>query len=105
MTNMLKTILLIILLSMPVFVNASGQENISLPKDVASFIEKRDLCDHFRVEPPYDEERRIFLHKNMVELCTGSDQELADLKAKYEDNTAVLKKLSIYEEDIEPNNL
>ena len=100
-----KPILLIILLFSPVLGSASEHGNITLPKEVASFIEKRDLCDHFRGEPPYDEERRIFLHKNMIELCTGSDQDLANLKAKYRDNPTVLKKLSIYEEDIEPNNL
>jgi hypothetical protein len=100
-----KIIVLIILLFSPVFGNASEQENITPPKEVAAFLEKRDLCDHFRGEPPYDEERRIFIQKNMVELCTGSDQDLANLKTKYRNNPTVLKKLSIYEEDIEPNNL
>jgi len=100
-----KLIILIILLCSPVFGIASEQETVALPKEVASFIERRDLCDHFRGEPPYDEERRLFLLKNMVELCTGSDQELAHLKTKYRNNQTVLKTLSIYEEDIEPNNL
>ena len=74
------------------------------PADVASFIERRDLCDHFRGEEPYNEERRKFLEKNIVELCTGTDSKLVNLKQKYRRNPAVIKRLSLYEEDIEPNN-
>lgn len=75
-----------------------------LPSDVSAFVEKRDLCDHFRGEEPYDEERREFLIKNITKLCTGTDNELARLKEKYKDNSAITEKLSSYEEDIEPSN-
>jgi hypothetical protein len=74
-----------------------------LPEDVFSFVEKRDGCDHFRGEDPYDEERRKFILKNLQELCTGTDVELAKLKTKYESNSIVLSRLSNYDEDIEPN--
>ena len=87
------------LLSLPMLVIASEQDGF--PKDVATFVEKRDLCDHFRGEEPFDEERRKFLYKNMKELCTGTDRQLAELKKKYQGNSTVMKKLSTYEVNIE----
>ena len=69
--------------------------------DVAAFIERRDGCDHFRGEEPYDEERRAFLEKNIVELCSGTDQQLAALKIKYSSDPNVIAKLVQYEADIE----
>lgn len=80
-------------------------EHISLPTDVSSFVEKRDLCDHFRGEDPYDEERRAFLEKNMLKLCTGTDAALAKLKSKYINNKLVTSKLNQYEEKIEASSL
>ncbi len=74
---------------------------VGLPADVAKFKERRDLCDHFRGEDPYDEERRKFLEDNLRRYCTGTDRELASLRAKYNDNEAVLTVLSGYEVNIE----
>ncbi len=74
-----------------------------LPSDIAAFVEERDLCDHFRGEEPYDEERRQFLEKNIVELCTGTDARLSSLKKKYHGNQSVLTLLAEYEVDIEPS--
>lgn len=82
----------------------SKETKSTLPKDVNAFTEKRDLCNHFRGEDPYNEQRRKFLLKNIIELCTGSDKELTTLKNKYKNNNEILKVLSIYDEDIEPNN-
>lgn len=76
-------------------------EREPLPADVLAFIEQRDMCDHFRGEEPYDEERRVFLEQNMIELCTGSDRKLAELKAKYLGNDTVRAALAGYEVDIE----
>lgn len=76
-------------------------EKQALPADVLAFIERRDMCDHFRGEEPYDEERRAFLEQNMTELCTGSDRSLAELKAKYRGNEPVEAALGGYEVDIE----
>ena len=75
-----------------------------LPAEVVTFIERRDLCDYFRGEEPYDEERRKFLKKNIIEYCTGTDNQLANLKKKYSGNPVVIDRLSVYEENIEPNN-
>jgi hypothetical protein len=73
----------------------------TLPLDVARFVERRDGCDHFRGEEPYDEERRKFLHQRMLELCVGTDKQLSELKKKYRSNRAVMAKLNEYEVQIE----
>ena len=71
------------------------------PSDVASFIERRDGCDHFRGEEPYDKERRKFLHHRILELCGETDKQLALLKKKYRANKTVIAKLNEYEPKIE----
>ena len=100
---MVMIFIIILSVFVPSYSPASDQAD-KWPADVASFIEQRDLCDHFRGEEPYDEERRKFLEKNIIELCTGTDSELANLKKKYQGNSAVIERLSVYEENIEPNN-
>jgi len=75
----------------------------ALPPDVAAFVERRDLCDHFRGEDPYDEERAAFLKENIERYCTGTDAELARLKDKYSGDKAVMDILNGYEDDIEPD--
>ena len=77
------------------------QAQASLPHDVARFIERRDLCDHFRGEEPYDAERRDFLAKRMREYCTGTDAQLAALKNKYKSRPEVITRLSGYESKVE----
>lgn len=77
------------------------------PQDVSGYIERREVCDHFRAEPwPEGEtsderERRDFISAQLRHHCKGSDQALRYLKAKYRDNPAVLKRLEEYEADIE----
>jgi len=71
------------------------------PAAVAYFIERRDKCDHFRGEEPYDQDRRALLQKQLREFCRGTDRELAELKQKYRTNTAVTNKLDQYEPQIE----
>ena len=72
-----------------------------VPPDVARFIERRDLCDHFRGEEPYDPQRREFLAKRTRELCTGTDTQLASLKKKYKSKAEVITRLNGYEPKIE----
>jgi hypothetical protein len=66
----LKTTILaltiLILLGGNLCIAADNNDN-PLPEDVTAFVERRDGCDHFRGEYPYDEDRRKFLHKNMIE--------------------------------------
>lgn len=72
------------------------------PEDVTRFIERREACDHFRGEAPYDAERRKFLEQQMQNFCVGTDKQLAELKKKYQGDTAVTTKLEVYEAHIEP---
>lgn len=81
--------------------NESGEGKAALPTDVTRFKERRDLCDHFRGEEPYDEERRIFLEENLKKYCTGTDEDLAALRKKYAGNATVTELLSQYEDRIE----
>ncbi len=71
------------------------------PADIRQFMSRRDLCDHFRGEEPYDAERRHFLEMKMKNFCTGTDGQLARLKEKYRDNAHILNKLNEYEANIE----
>lgn len=81
---------------------SAAAESAQFPCDVMSFIERRDLCDHFRGEEPYDAERATFLESNIAELCTGTDKQLEELKRKYAGHADVLAKLSEYELQVEP---
>ena len=76
-----------------------------LPMDMAAFVERRDACNHFRGEETYDAERAAFVEKKLIELCTGTDKELAQLKEKYACVSELLPKLNEYETQIEPNPL
>ena len=100
----LHTLIVLCLMSVvPSGYAADKKTSSGLPPDVANFMERRDLCDHFRGEDPYNEERRKFLEENLKKYCTGTDKELASLKAKH-NNAAVLKALANYEERIEGGN-
>ena len=83
------------------FLTCSATAQTRFPAEVERFISRRDKCDHFRGEEPYDEERREFLHRRMVEFCGGTDRELAELKQKYQGNKAVTERLNRYEPFIE----
>jgi hypothetical protein len=82
-----------------------------LPPDVQSFIEQRDICDHFRGEP-YDgpaagdtaeqRQRREFVIASQQKYCKGTDKRLAELKRKYRDDSQVLDRLNGYDEQVEP---
>jgi len=69
----------------------------ALPKEVGAFISRRDDCEHFIGEEPYDAERRAYLEKVVRETCTGSNQQLDALRRKYRDNSEVMQALAGYE--------
>ena len=94
----MKKVWLFILFNTGLVVHAA--ETI-FPEDVATFVEKRDSCDHFRGEPMYDEERAAFLVEAMNKACLGTDAELAKLIAKYQDDSKIMATLSDYETSIE----
>lgn len=72
-----------------------------LPADVRAFMERRDGCDHFRGEEPYDPAREAEIAAKATKLCTGTDAELARLKRIYAHNPAVKHALAGYESSIE----
>ncbi len=72
-----------------------------MPEEVEQFQKERNLCDHFRGEDGYDQERRKFLHEQMEIYCTGSDDKLSRLRLKYQNDKAVLNSLKNYEDRIE----
>lgn len=86
------------------FCNAGASE---LPSEVQSFMDGRDVCDHFRNEPwdsgnePDVTERREFISKNINQFCTGTDKRLVKLRQTYRNNRDVIKRLSDYEDAIE----
>ncbi|HJR73392.1 MAG TPA: hypothetical protein VJ806_07105 [Luteimonas sp.] len=69
-------------------------EQVPLPKDVTAYIERRNQCEHFIGEEPYDEARRKYLTKVIRETCTGSNRDLAALRRKYRDRPEVLEALA-----------
>ena len=78
-----------------------------LPREVRAFIERREGCDHFRGEPvpePADDpkgERRRQIESALDKLCTGTDAELARLRARYRKDAAVTAALADFEDEIE----
>ena len=81
--------------------NFNETRSPKIAKEVRPFIIKRQGCDHFRGEPPYDEERREFLLKKIEELCTGTDAELQRLREKYSRQPETMKALADFEDCIE----
>lgn len=77
------------------------------PPEVAAYIERRELCEHFRDEPwpegrsAEELERRDFIARQFERYCRGSDRALRELKAKYAADRGVIERLNQYEADIE----
>jgi hypothetical protein len=101
----MRALVIISIIALSINIAFAEEILIQLPKDVSDFIEKRDLCDHFRGEDPYDDERRVFLEENISKFCTGTDLELLKLKDKYIKNQSIMDVLNHYEEKIEASSL
>jgi hypothetical protein len=71
--------------------------------DLATFLERRATCDHFRGEipDPPDAQRMREVEQQIDAFCTGSDAQLALLKKRYRDDPAVSKQLAAFEPQIE----
>jgi hypothetical protein len=72
-----------------------------LPGDVASFVERRRICDHLRGEEPYSRERAADLSQGTEKYCRGTDRELAALRVKYRNDSSAAKILENFETNIE----
>ena len=78
----------------------------ALPPEVVTYIEDREMCEHFRQEPaegrsPEQVERRKFVQESIEIHCAGTDRRLAALKARYVGDQEVLRRLAAYERDSE----
>jgi hypothetical protein len=78
------------------------RSSADLPNDVLRFIERRDACEHFFGEEPYDKDRLAFLEWSVCKNCFGTDSDLAHLKVKYKKNRQVLSRISGYAASVEP---
>lgn len=78
-----------------------GDGASALPREVVEFVERRDRCDHFRGEEPYDADRAREIAAALTKSCRGTDAELARLKARYAGAPEVVAALAGYEDRIE----
>ncbi len=69
-----------------------------LPADAATFVRRREECEHFLGEEPYDRERREYLAEAVRDTCEGGNRELRALRQKYRGDAAILHALSGYED-------
>jgi hypothetical protein len=70
------------------------------PKDVAKFIDQRDLCDHFRGEYPLPQEGKkemLAWGKTTSKACYKTDEKRARLIRKYQNNSKIIERLNEYE--------
>lgn len=78
-----------------------------VPRDVAEYVARREVCEHFRQEPwpegssAEDKDRREFIARQLAGACSGADRALRELKEKYGKDRAVMDRLNAYEPDIE----
>ncbi len=99
--NKMRTNIFASLIGLALMSNSFATAIPDYPFDVEEFIDRREICDHFRGEEPYDADRAKFLTEQIMETCTGSDNELQKLKQKYKDNDDILQLLNGFEEEIE----
>ena len=71
--------------------------------DLATFLERRAACDHWRgeVPDPPDPQRMREVVQQTDEWCKGTDAQLAQLKKRYRDDPVVSKQLAEFEPQIE----
>ncbi len=75
----------------------------SIPREVRHFIEKREVCDHFRgeVADTNDKKRQKEIQSNIKKLCAGTDRQLNTLLKKYKGKAYIIERLSEFEPDID----
>jgi hypothetical protein len=71
--------------------------------DLASFLEHRADCDHWRgeVPDPPDPARMREVEQRTALTCKGTDAQLAALKRRYRDDPVVSKQLAAFEPQVE----
>jgi len=71
--------------------------------DLAAFLERRALCDHFRgeVPDPPDAQRLREVAQQADAYCAGTDAQLAALRQRYRDDPVVTGQLAQFENRVE----
>lgn len=71
--------------------------------DLATFLERRAACDHWRgeVPDPPDPARMREVVQQTDEWCKGTDAQLTQLKKRYRDDPVVSKQLADLEPQVE----
>ncbi|NHZ62205.1 hypothetical protein [Massilia genomosp. 1] len=79
-----------------------AQATARFPKDVVTFMERRDACDYFRGEVANVDDRKRLedIIRKANSLCRGTDKQLAKLRKKYAENAAVTGGLKQYDDAI-----
>jgi len=72
-----------------------------LPEDVAHFVKRRDLCDHFRGEESDDPQQKVYIAGKQLKYCKGTDAQLNKLRVRYQHNGRLRRLLGRYETRIE----
>lgn len=74
-----------------------------LPGDVSAFVERRNICDHFRGEHTggASRARDAQVNEASTKYCSGTDLELARLRKTYAQNPQVILALSKFEDCID----
>lgn len=75
-----------------------------LPKEVQTFVDAREACDHYRGQRGFDAERQKDIDWSVCQSCPGTDAELARLKQKYKGNARVTDALAGFEQRVEPED-
>lgn len=71
-----------------------------LPVAARDYIVRRNTCEHFRGEEPYDEARRREIDAAVETYCRGLDAQAARLRHRHRDRPAILRMLDAYGEDV-----
>lgn len=100
--NMTKAFLAVFAISIIPALGLAAEQGI--PKDVSTFMEERESCDHWRGEEGYDKERRAEIDWSICQSCVGTDSRLALLKKKYQADKTTMAKLAELEPSIEPDD-
>lgn len=64
-----------------------------VPADVATLIERWELCHHWAGEEPYDAARAAEIQAGVAANCPGNDDTLARLETRYADRPEILLRL------------
>ncbi|MDX2028626.1 MAG: hypothetical protein SFW62_08320 [Alphaproteobacteria bacterium] len=72
----------------------AGQDAEDLPQDVADFIDRQTLCNHWAGEEPYDKERAKQIEDGMRNArCDALDKDEQVLRDKYSKTPSVIEAL------------